>query len=277
MSENEAGFANPVPEAPGPGALLRQAREARGMSVDEVAASLKMSRRQIEAMETEEFARLSGATFVRGFIRNYAKLLRIDAAQVLAALEAKTELPKAELTAPGGSGVRMPSGSEGPGHGLLVATSVALALLAVAVALYFNVIDLGTLLGPGGAQEGRAASRPLGEAQVVQPIDAVVHTPPVEGGLPPQPVVAAAKPDRQLGDRQLVFSFEGDSWVEVKDASGRIIFSQLNRRGTTEAVLGRPPFELVVGNASQVRLQYEDQPIDLGPHTRVEVARVTLE
>ena len=80
---------------PGPGAMLRMAREARGTTIAEVAAALKMSPRQIEAIEGEDFSRLSGATFIRGFIRNYARHLKIDAAPLLAALAEQTVLPQA--------------------------------------------------------------------------------------------------------------------------------------------------------------------------------------
>lgn len=92
-----------------------------------------------------------------------------------------------------------------------------------------------------------------------------------------QPADAAGQPTPKPGMEQLIFSFDGSSWVEVKDAAGHTVFSQMNAKGTTQVVEGRPPFQLVVGNASQVRLQYKDQPVDLRPHTRVEVARLTLD
>lgn len=268
-----------VPESPGPGALLRQARAARGMSLAEVAASLKMSPRQIEAVEAEDYSRLSGATFIRGFIRNYAKLLKIDAAQVLAALEARTALPAAELCAPADSGVRMPSGADRQGKGTIAATLLALALLGIAVALYFNVVDLDIFLKQH--RDAPAAAKPSGQAQIVQPavqplvqpLAVVISAPQAEA----QPVAPAEQPLRKPGTRQLVFSFDADSWVEVRDATGHTVFSQMNPKGTTQVVEGRSPFQLVVGNASYVRLQYNDQPVDLQPHTRVEVARLTLE
>jgi len=75
----------------------------------------------------------------------------------------------------------------------------------------------------------------------------------------------------------MIFSFDGNSWVEVKDVAGRTVFSQMNAKGTTQVVEGHPPFQLVVGNASHVRLHYNEQLVDLRPHTRVEVARLTLE
>jgi len=265
---------------PGPGAMLRMAREARGTTIAEVAAALKMSPRQIEAMEREDFSRLSGATFIRGFIRNYARLLNIDAGPVLAALAEQTALPQAELAPPADSGVRMPLPNARQGKSALVATIAALAVFGVALALYFDVISVGGMLSrPPSPSQASAKQAP--EPQVLQPQPqqvGVAQAQPAEGQIvesrtgeannriPPKP-----------GSNQLIFSFDGSSWVEVKDATGRTVFSQMNAKGTTQIVEGRPPFQLVVGNASHVRLQYNDQPVDLRPHTRVEVARLTLD
>ena len=68
------------------GSLLRDAREAAGISLDSVAQQLKLHLRQVKALEDDDFAQLPGRTFIRGFIRNYARLLRLDPAVVLAAL-----------------------------------------------------------------------------------------------------------------------------------------------------------------------------------------------
>jgi cytoskeleton protein RodZ len=71
--------------------------------------------------------------------------------------------------------------------------------------------------------------------------------------------------------------FAEESWVEIRDRSGKAIFSQLNRRGTEKRVNGRPPLSVIVGNSHGVRLTYDDQPVDLAPHTKVDVARLTLQ
>lgn len=264
---------------PGPGAMLRMAREARDTSVAEVAAALKMSPRQIEAIENEDFSRLSGATFIRGFVRNYARLLKIDAAPVLAALAEQAALPQAELNAPADAGVKMPMSGSRQGKGLVGATALALAVLGVALALYFDAIDIDYFLGP---KADPVTSTPGGAPQVVQllPQPAAAGQPTAQAEDPvtaTPPADAAGQPAPKPGVQQLIFSFDGSSWVEVKDAAGHTVFSQMNAKGTTQVVEGRPPFQLVVGNASQVRLQYKDQPVDLRPHTRVEVARLTLD
>jgi cytoskeletal protein RodZ len=74
------------PEA-GPGRTLERLRTERKLSVADVAQRLKYGARQIEALEAEEFDRLPGATFVRGMVRGYAKLLEIDPEPILALLE----------------------------------------------------------------------------------------------------------------------------------------------------------------------------------------------
>ena len=61
-----------------PGALLGAAREAQNLSVADVARQLKLSRAQVEALEAGDYEQLPGPVFVRGFIRNYARLLKLD-------------------------------------------------------------------------------------------------------------------------------------------------------------------------------------------------------
>ena len=61
--------------APGPGAMLALERSGKGFSVADIAAQLRYSPKQIEALEGDDYSRLPGTTFVRGMIRGYAKIL----------------------------------------------------------------------------------------------------------------------------------------------------------------------------------------------------------
>ena len=65
--------------------------------------------------------------------------------------------------------------------------------------------------------------------------------------------------------------------MEIRDRDNKVIFSKLNRAGSEERVTGASPLRLVVGNARGVRLNMDDQVVDLAPHVRVAVARLTLE
>ncbi len=98
--QEEAGQEEPPETVLSAGAMLREAREAMGLAVDSAAVSLKLASRQIIALENDEYEKLPARTFVRGFVRNYARLLHIDPDAVLAALppEAHAESSPAAIS-----------------------------------------------------------------------------------------------------------------------------------------------------------------------------------
>ena len=65
-------------------------------------------------------------------------------------------------------------------------------------------------------------------------------------------------------------------WIEIRDSADRMLVSSLNPPGSERVVRGKPPYSLVIGNASNVTVLYDDKPIDLAPHTRQDVARLTV-
>jgi cytoskeleton protein RodZ len=70
------------------GGVLRQAREKQGLSVHDVSTSLRLSDKQIEAIESDQFHLLPQPSIVRGFIRNYAKIVKVDSDPIVAAYNA---------------------------------------------------------------------------------------------------------------------------------------------------------------------------------------------
>lgn len=67
----------------GPGSRLRQARLSKGLEMSRVAAQLHLSDDMIEALERDDYDGLPGPVFIRGYLRNYTRLLGIDAQRVL--------------------------------------------------------------------------------------------------------------------------------------------------------------------------------------------------
>jgi cytoskeleton protein RodZ len=278
--------------APSPGALLAAARESRGLTVIDIARQLKLSPWQIDALESGDYRRLPGTVFVRGFIRNYARLVNLDAALLLA--NAERELPPA---APGGP--EMPPSAEIPFPRERTFNWHKYAIAAIVVAIPVVIFEF----YPGDATETTVKSRQLelpapqvmaevkpvaatqGALPAADVADAFVKDQRSDAGAvrreksPDQPPVAvlAASAAPKPGEQLVRFRFEQESWVEIRDRNGRIIFSQLNAAGTEQAVSGKPPLSLVVGNASGVRLTHNQQPVNLAPYTKVDVARLTLD
>jgi cytoskeleton protein RodZ len=78
------------------GMILARERASSGLTIDDVAMQLKLAPRQVVAIERDDFAGLPGRTFVRGFVRNYARLLKLDVDAVLAALPGDGAMPAPE-------------------------------------------------------------------------------------------------------------------------------------------------------------------------------------
>ena len=111
-------------------------------------------------------------------------------------------------------------------------------------------------------------------------LSALVQGPAWGDERPPAPA-KVEKARAPVADRKsettLRFRFKGESWVEIRDAQGRVLHSRLNSRGTEAEVAGRPPLTVIVGNAPDVQVLYNEREFPLEPHTKVAVARFTVE
>lgn len=265
---------------PSVGQILRDAREVQGITLEDAAVRLRLMRRQVEAMETDDFESLDPPVFARGFVRNYARLLGLAPEALLVRMAGAPAEPAEVSHAP-----PPPPHSWLSSPWLILLLLGLLVLVAVPVALYWWLNSAGedgpVKQAPSAAQTRSApAAVP---APVTEPAEAA---PPAVEVAPVAPAVAtpdasrqdeAGVPEASAINGVLHLEFGDESWVEVKDASGRMLHRQLNPAGTSADIPGQPPFDVVIGNAAQVRLTYNGRPIDLKPFIEVTVARFTLE
>lgn len=120
-----------------------------------------------------------------------------------------------------------------------------------------------------GTHSTSAVVVPAQADQGAQTADSAAATPAL------QPVSTSLAVDPEI--HTLTFNFKATAWVEVRDAHRKVIMAQNGTAGSKQLVRGRPPFAVVIGNASQVELFYEDRAVDLQPYTKVDVARFNLE
>lgn len=270
-----------------PGRALAEARVARNLTLAEVAQQLKLSATQVEALEADAYDRLPGPVFVRGFVRNYARLLELDAELLVSQVELPHVPSPAIAAIPLSRNIPFPE----QGRTKWVPYASALALVIGAVVLFeafFSKPPEATVfaVAPKAAIEPIVVAQPApAEAaapvpaapQPLPPVETAAVTAVTEAVAMPAPASATAPVKPQNGMAELYFAFETNSWVEVRDGNDRILFSQLNPVGTEHRMQARRPLSLVIGNARGVRLTYNGVPFDMAPHTRVEVARFTLE
>jgi cytoskeleton protein RodZ len=118
------------------GQLLRTARVNRGLSVEDVARQLRLSVRQITALEEDDYNKLVSNTFLRGFVRNYAKLLQIDASPLLQQLEQLLPPAPAQTITYQIEGIPFPSGRKQGMRSFLIIGGAILALVLLIYEIY---------------------------------------------------------------------------------------------------------------------------------------------
>jgi len=257
------------------GAVLARAREAAGLGLEEAARRLNFAPRQLDALERGEWGRLPGGAAVRGMVRNYARLLGLDAGALVARVSAAQALPDADRLA---QRFRQPVPfSDASRRSNLAYVVLSFALLAVVAAVVLEW------------REERAGAQRLSFVSAAQqPAEPPRKEPErIElASAAPQASTAGAASTAPEDDaqrvasgawRRIVLRFEGESWVEITSGTGKLLVSQLHPAGSERVVVGAPPFSIVIGNAQHVQLIYNDRPVDLMPHVRVEVARFTLQ
>lgn len=287
-----------VMSGPPVGEQLRLAREGRGLEVADIAQTLKLGARQVEALEADNWKGLPGNTFIRGFVRNYARLVLIDPAPLMAQLDDVLETPVNSLGVSEMVPATMPhSGTAGSQRSKLFVLIGAGSVVLAALAYFLMPGDLSSLrestqsLLDSLARKEPEVSASAPVATAPEPVFPPGATPqqvmnpqvlaPAEIQAP-SPASAANPESRESGVApsnapQMRFLIEKDSWLEVRDRENKVVFSQKLTAGTEQALAGQGPLSVTVGYAPGVRVFWHGQAVDLAPYTRGEVARLVLE
>ncbi len=280
-----------------------------GLSQDQVASELYMTVGKVRSLELDDFERLHSDTFIRGYLRAYANLLKVDADQVMAAYDERakkmglvtepqvqplessnrkiwqfallllsllllvwlvsvwfldnkkdaefispkmeTELPEAELPASGISDAEVAE----PG------TEVAEPDASIADhSVADTAASVESVPNSGGDSNisAEAASSVANQTQVAE------TAPETASQILPAPQ-AERLPGQTLDELRL--EFQDECWLEVSDANGDVLVTELERAGASLNLKGQAPFSVKLGNAPGAKIYLNGQPIEV-PATR---------
>ena len=292
--------------------VLRSAREAQKLSVEEVASRLRLSEKQINALEADDFSIFGSAIFARGFIRAYANFLTLDPQPLLDEhLRMFPQDQSQSITYKTDDIVK--SGN----FNFLKFTGLALGALCIFAVVIWVAYKIWAYQGntnpadnvtPAVGIEQNSISESLPEAalpvaerkatvndgtivtEIALPkaADTVDAAPKSEPKTPvdktKEPATSiestkseVAKPQAVApGSVRVKLLFTGSSWIGVQDKNGKTVFSKLAKAGAEEYVEGLPPLKFHIGNASATQVIFNGETIDLAPNTYNNMARITV-
>src|SRR5690606_7822751 len=272
-----------------PGARLRTERKRQNLSEQDVSARLHLSMTYLKALEADDYDRLPEPAFVKGYVRNYARLLGLPAEALVQDFQALVQdRGDDKLVSP----VHMVTRERGPGWlwpAVIIAVAVVIGLGWWGTRGMGLPDELPGLSAPqtvlpaptGSVDEDAAQQVPL--PQEPMNVEAPTEALPEDNGatVPASDAPAAGAPELALNEPApldvLQVSFGGDCWVQVTDASGDEIYQGQQRSGGQLALEGEAPFRVTLGNAAAVTvLQFNGETQSLPTAVPGRVIRITV-
>ena len=245
------------------GMEMRYVRERLGWRLSDVAAELRIRLPYLEAIERGELSALPGAAYQTGFVRTYAQALGLDGDEILRRFRAEGTgfVPKAELT------FLAPVPDRAVPTGAIVLLGVLLVLGGYGF-WYHHTEQQAQLAAqiPAIPTELAPLAVPPKPPSAVAPVKTATFTPPPPAAVPPaanpvpQQSAAAAAPAAAAPATPQVIEATGDTWIQVADTKGNILFSKTMHQGDTWPVPNLPGLVLTAGNAGATVIDVNGQP-----------------
>ena len=293
------------------GALLRQARQAQGVALGDLAATLKVPVEKLQALEDEDWQRLPDVVFLRALAQTICRTLHLEAAPVLALLPQQ----KVTALAPQG-GLNAPMRERGVPSILATNTKhspwpwVVLLLIVLGGGGYLGVQWMAPEWVRGVSTTVSAPSDPAGDSPLFSPavpeegdgggmgnmgdvaqagevpsvqVAALMQPalPEEEGAQPgfaaPAPAAEpAAAPAAQAAasvSPVLRITAKGATWVQVLDAQQRLLIEKILQDGEVFSTSAPKPLTVAVGKADLATVEVNGAPFDVQAVARSNVAR----
>jgi cytoskeleton protein RodZ len=261
--------------AAGCGTRLRQAREAAGLTLDDVGQRLRMPVQVVKSLEEEQWQKLGAPVFVRGQLRSYARLLNVDISQLLEQAQVGAVVPPTLV-----SHTHTPRArriAENLGRRMLYVGITAVLAVPVWFATrgHFdntpsapNTASLDAIPAAVPVAPATVGSEPAARNEPAAVAAKPAATPYVASLAPvPRPAPAAA------ATANLDMQFSGDSWVDIAGPDGGSVEKALIKAGETRSFTPGQVSRVTLGNASAVQVQQNGAIVDLTPYQRANVAR----
>jgi cytoskeletal protein RodZ len=242
------------------GDRLRREREMRGITLDEIAESTKISRRHLEALERDHFDQLPGGVFNKGFVRAYARFLGIDEDQAVADYSlAANEQPEPEDKFPLEIHVE-PDRELNPRRSNLPLV-FALAALAGVMVGYFFWLKSKPKNEHSAAASQEATVQEQGKAPASATDSSATSPATAQSRAAAQPQPTAQSPEKPLEKKfSVLIKAKEDSWVSIV-ADGKAFFGDTLAADTRKKFRAARLLVLTTRNAGGIDVLFNGKPL----------------
>ena len=253
------------------GQWLMQARQAKNLSVQEVALRTNRSAMQISELEADNLSSFGAPVLLRGMVRQYTKVVGADEAQALGLIPEQFKVTRqlnelgfkdSQVTTPQAVPMGKPWISQ---IWIVLLTTLVSALLAYWVfgARMFKDKDAPQKMSTANQIQIANPPAPAVTAPAVAPTPETTATPTATVSPAAEQTTASAVADVALG-----LKFKGAVWIEIKDAKGTVLVSGTQAANSEQNIKGELPLSVVIGDVTNVDMTWKGQLYDLKSATK---------
>ncbi len=296
-------------EVVGPGLMLSDARKKLSLSTENVADRLKFKTNLVENIEQDIFDQKLPATFNRGYLRSYAKLVNIDADEVLSAYDllGVAEVQRSEMQSFSNLTEKQAE------HSLLMWISYFIVAVLLGLMVLWWLQEPNQLINESIPQKPQVINKnivnqsksedekkvivlpkqenvqpenknnELNSAQVESDTQKLSIPLVTEQKVPHLDIIESNKPSVEEAAQEsvitlstVVFTFSGDCWVNIYDATGERIAWGVKKSGYVMTVTGKAPLKITLGKPELASIVFNDQLIDMSQFNAGNIAKFTL-
>jgi cytoskeleton protein RodZ len=272
-----------------PGAILRQARQKGNLSIKHIADRLFLDAHVIQALEDDNYEGMPPTIFIRGYLRNYAKVLDVSEENIMAAFDQNENTSTSTVTKDNPLIPNKQASSNDLWHS--VATVVVIVTLMILIALWQfypstddipsenqesiddswesgfgnNTAELDT---ESNIVDGNKPTKPgeADDASTTRVTTTTVHSPPAVVTVIEQTEITPP-PVQPVENKTILLHFQRRVWMKITDKTGKQLFVGIGKADKALSLEGLPPFKIRVGNPA-VDIEYQGERKNIKDYTK---------
>lgn len=279
----------------GLGEQLAAAREQHAVSIDEMAHKLKLTAKQISAIECDDYSQLGPVTFVKGHIRSYCREFNLNEAQLMSQFRHQREETEKRMQ----SFSRRTEREAKDNRLMLFSYAIIALILGSSLFIWWQnrepaptEAETSKTVVETPSQENsnvpvvteRKAANQINLAEISQlsddePQQTSSQEPETTLAEQPEvtkPAVAEKKRNTKKNVSTIVMTFKDDSWVEIFDADGERVAFGVKKKGYVMTLDGKAPFNVVLGKHYIVDVEFNGELVDMSHFPTNRLAKFSL-
>ena len=260
------------------GQKLKAAREEKGLSVGDVSGHLKLSVKQVEALENNAFERLPNAVFIRGFLRSYAKFLKIDEQSIIQELDKILPLSHTSAatsqTEPNDTSLSHETQSTNHNTPSPSGNHKSIMMLAL-IGTFAIVLGLGGyyLFSSKNIEETNKNILPANDPDVISEINGNAQVTP-----PPSVSEESVTSSETISNDKLIINNRHKTYMSIVNGKGETLFDGklIPAKTVQEFPAADAPYKIRVGYALDTSITFKGQAIDLTGKVKRKTLEITI-